>query len=287
MLQWYMPQQRIVATNPGHLKECVELSIRLYGPKCDLNHIDVSGISDFTGLFSNSEFDGDISQWDVRQMRRSNSMFFSCPFNGDISNWETNNLRIAIGMFRLSQFNGDLSRWNTSNLYNTSSMFGTCAFEGDISQWDISAFQNCERMFVGSKCKSDLSTWVLPSKCKYTWMFNEKFEGTLPRLPDLTGISSKYGKMFGEHAALREFLVKNPFSHVHATLLMELKTKPVWATTAQFKKVKATQEMARSLGLRASETHGCVMAALSLPSPAQTIALDGLLDDTFQSPMPE
>lgn len=274
----------IVATSTQHLKECVASAIRIHGPACDLNHIDVSGITDFSEVFSQSPFVGDISRWDVRNMRRANSMFFSSAFNGDISNWQTDSLEIAIGMFRLSQFNGDLSRWNTSKLYNTVSMFGTSAFEGDISQWDVSALENCQKMFVGSKCKSDLSPWVLPSKCKYTWMFTEKFEGILPQLSDLTNRSLKYGKMFGEHSAFREYLAKRPFSHVHASLLMELKSKPEWSSTAQFKKVKATQTIARTLGMKRQATLDCVMAALQTVNPEQTYAVDGLLDDALSLP---
>ncbi len=248
----------IVATDTAHLKECIHWAVTCHGPSVNLNHIDVSRITDMTELFSNSPFNGDISQWDVSNVTRANGMFFSSPFNGDISNWNTGKLGVAIGMFRLSQFNGDLSRWDTSSLYNARVMFAGCAFEGDISQWDVSNLENVERMFLGSKNKSDLSPWLLKKNCKLTWMTNENFQGILPRING-GAESLQYGRMFGQHTALRAYLKTRPFSHVHATLLMGLKSKPEWASTQTFKQVKSIQAMAKTLGVKGSGVHALVM----------------------------
>lgn len=267
---------RIVATDLPHLKQCVEWAIASHGPKVDLNHIDVSRITDMTQLFSNSPFDGDISQWDVSNVRRTNGMFFSCPFNGDISSWNTGKLEIAIGMFTLSQFNRDLSYWDTSSLYNARHMFSTCAFEGDISKWNVSKLENVERMFLGSKNKSDLSPWLLMRNCKLTWMTNEKFEGILPRING-GAESMQYGRMFGEHVALRAYLKARPFSHVHATLLMGLKTKPDWATKEMFKTVKDIQSMAKTVGFKARDVHAQVMASFSPANTHESFSVDDLI----------
>lgn len=47
------------------LKELVEKLINERGNDADLNDIDVSGVKDMGGMFGFSEFNGDISKWDV------------------------------------------------------------------------------------------------------------------------------------------------------------------------------------------------------------------------------
>lgn len=39
-------------------------------------------------LFYYSEFNGDISKWDVSNVENMNSMFEESSFNGDISKWD-------------------------------------------------------------------------------------------------------------------------------------------------------------------------------------------------------
>ena len=43
-------------------------------------------------------------------------MFSESQFNGDISNWDVSNVTNMIGMFYNSQFNGDISNWDVSNV---------------------------------------------------------------------------------------------------------------------------------------------------------------------------
>ena len=52
----------IVVNNGGELKELINQRIKEQGPKCDLNDIDVSRVTDMSYLFYRSKFNGDISK---------------------------------------------------------------------------------------------------------------------------------------------------------------------------------------------------------------------------------
>jgi surface protein len=43
-------------------------------------------------MFDNSEFNGDISKWNVRNVTSMNYMFTDSKFTGDISKWNVNNV---------------------------------------------------------------------------------------------------------------------------------------------------------------------------------------------------
>ena len=95
----------------------------------DLNDIDVSAISDFSGLiglgdkYHNFKLDKrigniDISKWDVSNMTSAQSMFYGCKsFNCDLSNWNIKNLENATAMFAgCESLDFDISKWNPVKL---------------------------------------------------------------------------------------------------------------------------------------------------------------------------
>ena len=56
------------------LKKIIEQEIEKQGWNADLNHIDVSQIDDMSFLFANSNFNGDISEWDVSNVENMKEM---------------------------------------------------------------------------------------------------------------------------------------------------------------------------------------------------------------------
>ena len=51
-------------------------------------------------LFRNTVFNGDISAWDVSNVKDMNCMFYWCTsFNQDISNWDVSNVKYGLNMF--------------------------------------------------------------------------------------------------------------------------------------------------------------------------------------------
>ena len=55
-----------------------------------------------------------------------NEMFTESEFNQDISKWDVSNVKNMISMFRESKFNQDISNWKISEDCNISRMFYKC-----------------------------------------------------------------------------------------------------------------------------------------------------------------
>ena len=134
------------------LREIILKRVKEEGNKVDLNNIDVSNITDMSGVFIRTNFNGDISKWDVSKVKNMSFMFYDCTsFNSDISNWDVSNVNNMVGMFEECEFfNQDISKWNVSNVTDMHSMFYNCeTFNKDISKWDVSNVKNNGYMFHG------------------------------------------------------------------------------------------------------------------------------------------
>lgn len=76
-----------------------------------------SYVYDMDNLFlDNTNFNQDISSWDVSNVVFMNGMFRGATsFNQNISSWKTTNLKMAINMFRgATSFNQNLTNWDVS-----------------------------------------------------------------------------------------------------------------------------------------------------------------------------
>jgi surface protein len=124
------------------LKVLINRLIIERGVNANLNDIDVSNIVDMSGIFSNfnsdsknSRFNGDISEWNVSNVKDMCGMFQGSKFNGDISKWNVSNVKNMRSMFRGSKFNGDISGWDVSNVEDMESMFNKCPLENNPPEW--------------------------------------------------------------------------------------------------------------------------------------------------------
>ena len=101
-------------TTKEELRTIIEQELKRQGRDADLNHIDVSGVTDMSRLFFGL---------DIRNIK--------------IDKWDTSNVTDMHGMFfGAKRFNQPLSTWNVSNVTDMRHMFnGAESFNGDPSQW--------------------------------------------------------------------------------------------------------------------------------------------------------
>ena len=89
-------------------------------PNDSLNWLDVSDVTDMSDLFKG----------DFEYIERYNHWFLiSNKYNGDISKWDVSNVKNMSDMFANSKFNGDISKWDVSNVTNMHGMFYESEFD--------------------------------------------------------------------------------------------------------------------------------------------------------------
>lgn len=156
------------------LKNLIDKEILKNGPNCSLNHIDISKITNLTNLFAESNFDGDISEWDTSRVKYMRYMFFNSKYtgkHGDISSWNVSNVEDMSYMFGNSIYEGDISEWNVSNLQYMNSMFHNALFNNDISKWNVSNVLHMRHAFNNMFFNQNLSSWYINPLCDIDYAF--------------------------------------------------------------------------------------------------------------------
>ena len=84
-----------------------------------------------SGMFSVSNFNGDVTNWNVSGVTNMMEMFGTTPFNQDIGNWDVSNVTNMTYMFSVATlFNQDLSSWCVSLIPST-----PIGFDSGATSW--------------------------------------------------------------------------------------------------------------------------------------------------------
>ena len=77
----------------------------------DITFVCTSKITDLSRLFSHSDFNQPIGNWDVSNVTNMSGMFYESKFNQPIGDWDVSNVTDINDMFGYSKFDGDISKW--------------------------------------------------------------------------------------------------------------------------------------------------------------------------------
>ncbi len=141
----------------------------------DISNWDVSSVTAMSSLFTSaSNFNGNISDWDTSSVTSMGSTFlFATSFDQDISSWNTSSVTDMQYMFySASSFNQDIGGWDTSNVEDMSALFAATSFDQDISSWDTSSATEMDYLFYSATSfNQPLSSWNTSNVTNMVAMF--------------------------------------------------------------------------------------------------------------------
>jgi len=160
------PKEVIYSYFPESKKELKDLVLKLIkerGIKANLNDIDVSNVTNMSNLFEGIDFNGDISKWNVSNVKDMRNMFsFAKIFDQDLSKWNVSNVTNMRAMFKGGIFNQDISKWNISNVKDISFMFNyAILFDQDLSKWNVSNVEEMTGTFENSPLDGNEPNWYI------------------------------------------------------------------------------------------------------------------------------
>ena len=140
------PKLNMIKATDENIRQIVKDELDRLGHDANLNHIDVSQVTNMNNLFScyssdlgskYKDLNPDIAQWDVSNVEEMRYMFCFCEsFNCDISQWDVSKVKHMKGMFWFCEsFNQDLSQWDTRNIkvkYDNDEVFDHCPIKEEF-----------------------------------------------------------------------------------------------------------------------------------------------------------
>ena len=148
---------------------------------------------DFSATYQTtySQFNRDLSGWDVSNGTDFQFMFFECQaYNNagvSLSGWDVSKSTNFNGMFsQASDFVGvGVDSWNVSNATNIAFMFSGCElFNININGWDTSNVTNMAGVFETTPAYNQpLNNWDVSKVTNMTEMFNCQIDGGIFNQP--------------------------------------------------------------------------------------------------------
>ncbi|MDB4028070.1 BspA family leucine-rich repeat surface protein [Flavobacteriaceae bacterium] len=135
-----------------------------------------SGITDMSALFyDNSNFNEDISSWDVSSVTNMSLMFFeNSSFNQSIGLWNVGSVTDMSYLFTGTPFNNPIGDWNVGSVTSMREMFnGSVNFNQAINNWDVSSVTDMGLMFRLSPFNQAIGNWDVGNVTTMAGMFAE------------------------------------------------------------------------------------------------------------------
>lgn len=232
---------QFVPDNNKQIKILVNCIDESTGELISLAKIDTSKVTSMKELFANSKRTNfkDIKEWDTSKVKTFELMFFNTEFNEDISGWNVSSGRNFQSMFqRATQFNQPIgAEWDTSSATNMIGMFrfatnfnnggaefgekwkmdkvewtwemfwGAEKFNQPLNHWNMSSVTKCYTMFMGAKAfNQPLDKWDLSNAINLAHMFNkaESFNQDLSSWGNKLDKAKSMRRMFADTKALNQ-----------------------------------------------------------------------------------
>ncbi|MEX0722658.1 MAG: BspA family leucine-rich repeat surface protein [Gracilimonas sp.] len=130
----------------------------------DISSWDVSNVTDMSLMFRSADaFNQNIGSWDVSSVTSMWRMFKGVvSFNQDIGDWDVSSVTTLSGLFwDAENFNQDISNWDVSSVESMYLMFvNATSFDQDIGGWNVSNVTNMQSMFSGATSfNQDIGGW--------------------------------------------------------------------------------------------------------------------------------
>ena len=106
-----------------------------------------------------SDFNQDISSWDVSNVTTMEYMFFNAEvFNQNISSWDVSNVtKMRYMFFNAEVFNQPIGNWDVSSVYDMERMFRyATSYNQDLSSWSVDGVAQCLQF------SDNTPSWTLP-----------------------------------------------------------------------------------------------------------------------------
>ena len=154
----------------------------------DISDWDVSNVVNMSGMFTGAvAFNQPLEKWDTSAVNDMSGMFtFAALFNQPLEKWDVSNVTTMVSMFiGAESFNQPLGKWNTASVTSMNSMFYDAkSFNQPLGKWDVSNVETMPEMFSGATSfNRDLGSWNTSRVTSMKSMFDgaESFNQPLVR----------------------------------------------------------------------------------------------------------
>jgi surface protein/VCBS repeat-containing protein len=175
-----------------------------------------SGITDMSALFYPTNFNGNISSWDVSSVTNMRAMFFGTNFNQPIGNWDVSNVTDMHEMFTYNtSFNQPINNWNVGNVTNMYQMFTySSSFNQPLNNWNVSNVTNMSNMFLGaSNFNQAIGNWSVSNVTDMSRMFESNISFNQPidnwNVINVTNMSSMFNSASNFNQAIGNWNVSS------------------------------------------------------------------------------